>query len=131
MNMINEQIRELRELTYAVKNEMAGKHETSAALNEAADTIESLSAKLADIERPAEDCRGGWIYCGDGKNLPEEPFACIVTVIDTEPMTMTDFENILPYHVGYDGKQWNNSDGEQIPFDVIAWQPLPEPYHEP
>lgn len=51
MNMINEQIRELRELTYAVKNEMAGKYETSAALNEAADTIESLSAKLADRER--------------------------------------------------------------------------------
>lgn len=68
---------------------------------EAADTIESLSTKLmeanrelsfwrtyyinknrgqdkhtekvelTDMERPAEDYGGGWIYCGDGKNLPE------------------------------------------------------------
>lgn len=71
---------------------------------------------------------GGWIPCSE--RLPEEPFGCLVTVIDTNPMTMEDFENILPYHVGYDGNQWNNSDGEQIPFDVIAWQPLPEAYHE-
>ena len=68
-----------------------------------------------------------WIPCSE--RLPEEPFGCLVTVIDTNPMTMEDFENILPYHVGYDGNQWNNSDGEQIPFDVIAWQPLPEVYH--
>lgn len=70
---------------------------------------------------------GGWIPCSE--RLPEEPFGCLVTVIDTNPMIMEDFENILPYHVGYDGNQWNNSDGEQIPFDVIAWQPLPEAYH--
>lgn len=98
-----------------------------------ADTIESLSAKLraANMERSEEDC-GGWIYCGDGENLPAEPFACIVTVIDTEPMTQEDFESILPYHVGYDGKQWNDIEGNRIPFEVIAWMYAPkEPYHEP
>lgn len=67
-----------------------------------------------------------WISCDD--RLPEEPFGCLVTVIDTNPMTLEDFENILPYHVGYSEGQWNDKDGEQIPFEVVAWQPLPEPY---
>lgn len=188
---ISEQIKELREVAEMYEGLDGGK-----ILSEAADTIESLSAKqenayyvkrngkddvivsimynkadnkyhfvnlsknhicacgfetteeaIADmeqrknngsicdfylIERSAEDCGGGWIYCGDGENLPKEPFACIVTVIDTDPMTMTDFEAILPYQVGYIGGTWNDSDGRQIPFDVIAWMKAPaEPYHEP
>lgn len=60
--------------------------------------------------------------------LPEEPFGCFVTVMDTNPVTMEEFENILPYFVGWDGEQWNDADGEQCPFEVIAWMPLPEPY---
>lgn len=127
---ISEQVKELREI--ASEFDLDDKEELSNMINEAAGTIESLSAKLADMERSAEDCGGGWIYCGDGENLPKEPFACIVTVIDTEPMTMTDFEAILPYQVGYSGGTWNDSDGRQIPFDVIAWMKAPtEPYHEP
>jgi len=54
----------------------------------------------------------------------------LVTVMDCEPSTQTDFENILPYFVGYDGHGWNNADGETITFEVIAWMPLPEPYRE-
>ena len=70
----------------------------------------------------------GWIPCS--VRLPEEPFGCLVTVIDCEPVTQTDFENILPYFVGYDGESWNDEDGNEIPFEVIAWMPLPEPYKE-
>ena len=70
----------------------------------------------------------GWIPCSE--RLPEEPFGCLVTVIDCEPVTQTDFENILPYCVGYDGESWNDEDGNEIPFEVIAWQPLPEPFKE-
>lgn len=135
---ISEQVKELRKLANSKEFEP---HEPvtygfyariKSKLFKAADTIESLSAKLADMERSVEDCGGGWIYCGDGENLPKEPFVCIVTVIDTEPMTMTDFEAILPYQVGYSGGTWNDSDGRQIPFDVIAWMKAPtEPYHEP
>ena len=62
--------------------------------------------------------------------LPEEPFGCLVTVWDTNPVTMDEFENILPYFVGWDGEQWNDGDGQQCPFEVIAWMPLPEPYKE-
>ena len=59
--------------------------------------------------------------------LPEEPFGCLVTVWDEEPMTGEMFENLLPYFVGWDGEQWNDGDGQQCPFEVIAWMPLPEP----
>lgn len=69
-----------------------------------------------------------WIPCSD--RLPEEPYGCLVTVWDTNPITMDEFENILPYFVGWDGEQWNDADGEQCPFEVIAWMPLPEPYKE-
>lgn len=69
----------------------------------------------------------GWIPCSE--RLPDEAFGCLVTVMDCEPSTQTDFENILPYFVGYDGHSWNDADGNEIPFEVIAWQPLPEKYH--
>lgn len=69
-----------------------------------------------------------WIPVSE--RLPEEPFGCLVTVWDTSPVTMDEFENILPYFVGWDGEQWNDADGEQCPFEVIAWMPLPEPYKE-
>ena len=80
------------------------------------------------VQEVAEEYNGGWIPCSE--RLPEEAFGCLVTVIDCESVTQTDFENILPYFVGYDGESWNDSDGEEIPFEVIAWQPLPEPYKE-
>lgn len=69
-----------------------------------------------------------WIPCSE--RLPEEPFGCLVTVIDCEPVTQNEFENILPYFVGYDGHSWNDADGNEIPFEVIAWQPLPKPFTE-
>ena len=69
-----------------------------------------------------------WIPVSE--RLPEEPYGCLVTVWDTNPVTMDEFENILPYFVGWDGEQWNDGDGEQCPFEVIAWMPLPEPYAE-
>lgn len=129
---ISEQIENLRRIAKEW-NPDTPINPVSVTLNQAAYTIESLSAKLqaVNMERSAEDF-GGWIYCGDGNNLPKEPFGCIVTVIDTEPTTMADFETILPYQVGYSGGTWNNSDGDAIPFEVIAWIPAPrEPYHEP
>ena len=72
------------------------------------------------------DAEPHWIPVTE--RLPEEPFGCFVTVMDTNPITMEEFENILPYFVGWDGEQWNDADGEQCPFEVLAWWRLPEPY---
>ena len=84
-------------------------------------------AKIA-VQEVEREYNGGWISCSE--RLPEEAFGCLVTVMDCEPSTQTDFENILPYFVGYDGETWNNADGKEIPFEVIAWMPLPKPYKE-
>lgn len=78
------------------------------------------------VKQEAEQYNNGWIPCS--YRLPEEAFGCLVTVIDCNPVTLTEFENILPYVVGYDGDGWNDADGETIPFEVIAWKPLPQPY---
>ena len=80
------------------------------------------------VQEVAEEYNGGWIAVSE--KLPEEAFGCLVTVIDCNPITLTEFENILPYVVGYDGDGWNDADGETIPFEVIAWMPLPEPYQQ-
>lgn len=69
---------------------------------------------------------GHWIPVSE--RLPEKPYGCIITVMDTNPMTCDEFENIYPGFVGWDGENWNDADGNSISFEVIAWQPLPEPY---
>ena len=77
---------------------------------------------------PSAQPKPQWIPVSE--RLPEKAFGCLVTVWDTNPVTMDEFENLLPYFVGWDGEQWNDSEGEQCPFEVIAWMPLPEIYKE-
>ena len=69
-----------------------------------------------------------WIPVSE--RLPESAFGCLVTVYDTDLRTQDEFENVLPYFVGYDGETWNDADGKPIPFEVLAWMPLPQPYRE-
>ncbi len=62
--MISEQVKELRELADGYK--MADRPLAANTIYQAADTIESLSAKLhAENMERTEDC-GGWIACEDG-----------------------------------------------------------------
>ena len=88
----------------------------------------SVKECMLIVQEVAEEYHGDWIPCSE--RLPDDAFGCLVTIIDCEPSTQTDFENILPYVVGYDGDSWNDSDGNVIPFEVIAWQPLPKPFKE-
>nr|WP_300850878.1 hypothetical protein [uncultured Acetatifactor sp.] len=125
---ISEQVKELRELANDVwlnSNEKFG-----IKINQAADTIEALSAKLADMERPAEDCGGGWIYCGDGKNLPEEKINSNTRDFYEYQVTFQsdDVADVRHYKFGK-GHWWNC--GECMDKYVIAWRQNIEPYHEP
>ena len=90
---------------------------------EVADLVDDL---IEIVKQEAEKYKGGWIPVSE--KLPEEAFGCLVTVIDFNPVTQNEFENILPYVVGYDGNGWNDIDGETIPFEVIAWMELPQPF---
>ena len=104
-------------------------HQGDYKFNNAIDKAEQIVQEAAEEFAPDTNVGTyGWIPCSE--RLPEEPFGCLVTVIDCEPVTQTDFESILPYFVGYDGESWNDEDGNEIPFEVIAWQPLPEPFKE-
>lgn len=89
---------------------------------------EWLWGKLNDSleNAPTIEPEPHWISCSE--RLPEEPFACLVTVMDYNPTTCEEFENILPYFVGYDGGHWYDFDGEECPCEILAWQRLPKTY---
>ena len=111
--------------------ECEGKSEHDADLNKSTqlafdDAIEIVKQEAEKFGTDTNVGSNGWIPVSE--RLPDEAFGCLVTVMDCNPSTQTEFENILPYFVGYDGETWNDADGEEIPFEVIAWQPLPEPY---
>ena len=100
--------------------------EMKASSGYSAERVSAFSRAIEIVKQEAEQYNNGWIPCS--VRLPEEAFGCLVTVMDCEPSTQTDFENILPYFVGYDGDSWNDADGEEIPFEVLAWRKLPLPY---
>lgn len=125
---ISEQVKELRKA--AKWFDSACFPEGVKLANEAADTIETLSAKLADMERSAEDC-GGWILCKDGNNLPEESGYYDVTVeseINGEIIRTTECRC---FHK--DIKLWAELMEPEFAIDeiVLAWRNRPDPYHEP
>ena len=145
---ISEQVKELR--IVAVYKE----HSLKMLLEQAADTIEALSAKLA-----AAQYGDGWIYCGDGKNLPEEKLADMerpaedcgggwIPCKERLPEDGVDVLVLFEYfrYGEYDrlfqtkgisytfNGEWSgfvNGSSGWNQLRIIAWQPLPEPYHEP
>ena len=129
---VNAQIGILRRLSFECHCQW--KEELEFALSEAADTIEALSAKLADMERPAEDCGGGWIKCKDRlptkKECGDYRGSFIVTVYTNKLTTLyMEYEHTIVR--GKEVGRWIWNDRVNIPWEVIAWKPLPEPYHEP
>ena len=113
---ISEQVNKLREAAKSYRPYVP--YYVIGLLHNAADTIESLSAKLKEA-----DCGGGWIYCGDGKNLPE---------IECDVLLST---RSLDVYKGYraNAKEYFYAEGEGYILyeDVLAWMPQPEPYHDP
>lgn len=131
MSMISELVRELREIA-TNWNPNIPINPVSVVLNKAADTIEVLSAKLADMEQTAADC-GGWILCKN--RLPET-----LEYMEFEPtpymkrLEIAYMTDMVEYIIGYfDGYKWIDKRNRKIE-NVIAWKPflkLTEPYHEP
>lgn len=117
MSMISEQVKELREI--ASEFDLDDKEELSNMINEAADTIESLSAKLADMERSAEDCGGGWIECESGKLPDKEVICCDVCG-----------EIIIGYiHETYESEQtgFSAENSHEYMYNCVKWMEKPKP----
>lgn len=68
-----------------------------------------------------------WIPCS--KRMPEEACGCLL-IVEEDDFFGEPQEVLLPYFAGYDGEQWNDGDGQHVPFEVIYWQPLPQPPKE-
>lgn len=118
---ISEQLKELRDCVKKWQNfENVSSSEPFKFLSEASDTIEALSAKLEDMERSAEDCGGGWIYCGDGNNLPE---------IERDIILSTRSLDVYKgYRANTEGYFYAEGEGYILYENVLAWMPQPEPY---
>lgn len=89
-------------------------------LLQAADTIETLSAKLANMERSAEDCGIRWIYCNERfPKLTEYSYENVLKRLEIAYMTDT-----VEYAIGYyDDYKWIDKRNRKID-NVIAWKPF-------
>ena len=114
---ISEQVKELRIAGGTCIG--MGKELIARFLLEAADTIEALSAKLADMERSAEDCGGGWIKCESGKLPDKEVICCDVCG-----------EIIIGYiHETYESEQtgFSAENSHEYMYNCVKWMEKPKP----
>lgn len=113
MGMTSKQIDELRAYAKDRKGELAKM------INDAADTIEMLSAKLhaSQMERSSQYYHGGWIPVSE--RLPEDGTEVFIYL----------FDRPSPYIAWIEDTHWYTEDFEVDREDEpIAWMPLPEPY---
>ena len=138
MSLTTKQIDELRAYAKDRKGELAK------LINDAADTIEMLSAKLhaSQMERISQYYHGGWIPCQE--RLPEEDGEYLVLYYIRSRYKpyiydVMSFANDLYKIDKYDfpdkkgQKGWFYCDPEYGLCEynnVYAWMPLPEPYRE-
>lgn len=124
MSMIEQQVKEVRRIAKEW-NPNVPINPVSIMLNQVADTIEFLSAKLAaaNMERSDRYYGGGWILCED--RLPECGKRYLVTALwkDGEFVTYSVYDAVY----GSDG-MWHTHNYAPVSYKVIAWMPLPEPY---
>lgn len=120
MNIISEQVKELRELAEDCKCEN-DKDDIVRVLQVAADIIEELSAKLAttNMERSNAYYGCGWIACSE--RLPEKNGTFLI---------QTQNNNIYTAFYGYNTTCTYRAfwSGYMKVENVLAWQPLPKPY---
>lgn len=133
MSMISEQIKELREIAKNW-NPNTPINPVSVVLDKAADTIESLSAKLqaANMEKD-QRLDNGWVYC-------DEWLPSMVEYMELEPtphmkrIEVAYMTDSVEYLIGfYDGSKWMDKH-HNIIKNVIAWKPfvkLSDKHHEP
>ena len=101
-------------------------------IGEAADAIEDLQGFLGEAERDRDeymermdkmaDLMPRWVSGKD--KLPEEAYGCLMAII-WDSYGDDSFLNYYPELIGWDGEQWNDYEGEEIPLEVVYWMKLP------
>lgn len=122
MSMVGELVQKLRRMAFF---DIGGVGKT---LNQAADTIEELSAKVArqNMERSSQYYGGGWIPVEDW--LPEDGEEVLVWY---EYFRYGDYNRMFQtYGIGYQFHEHWSGDVSGTNARCIAWQPLP-PKYEP
>lgn len=117
---ISEQVKELRKLANGIDEKTRRFQHWSAKrwILEAADTIEILYAKLADMERPEKDCCG-WTECESGKLPDKEVICCDVCG-----------EIIIGYiHETYESEQtgFSAENSHEYMYNCVKWMEKPKP----
>ena len=134
MSLTSKQIDELRAYAKDKKGELAK------LINDAADTIEMLSAKLhaSQMERSSQYYHGGWIPCSE--RLPEDGTECLVSVRCSKKVVVVDMATYSTDLFKVDKEDFFGNRGESGWYylsgeygyckmlNVIAWMPLPESY---
>ena len=120
MSLTSKQIDELRAYAKDRKGELAK------LINDAADTIEMLSAKLhaSQMERSSQYYHGGWIPCSE--RLPKKNGFYLCTTKDC--ITILEFIEGNPHY--HEEPSFVSDVLGKCNSYVIAWMPLPEPYKE-
>ena len=113
MSLISKQIDELRAYAKDSNGELAK------LINDAADTIEVLSAKLyaSNMERSSQYYNDGWIPCS--KRLPDD--GRVVLWCNEHGSVFTSAITVRV------GKSWAIGKKHRL-SEIVAWMPLPEPY---
>lgn len=148
MNMIESQLQDLEKLKAFIALKCNADVTCEEArkplkiIDEAINAIKELSAKLsaANMERSSQYYNGGWIPCSE--RLPEEKPSIFAELKGTGKWRKSMWEKssdkvLITVEYKDGGKKTDvasTEDGEWNtyivgwPFEVIAWQPLPEPY---
>ena len=85
--------------------------------------VDTIKEMIEIVHEVAEEYKGGWIPCNE--RLPEDDSICIVTVEYPNNKTMVDYG-------WFDRKSvcWFVGMQEFRTSNILAWQPLPEPFKE-
>lgn len=120
---ILDRLEEERELSYADFSRYV--EEVSPCLDDEYDDFFHRGLERASrlVKEVAEEYNGGWIPCSE--RLPEDDYICIVTV------EYPNNETVVQYG-WFDKKRicWYVGMQEFRTSNILAWQPLPEPFKE-
>ena len=128
MSLTTKQIDELRAYAKDRKGELAK------LINDAADTIEVLSAKLhaSQMERSSQYYHGGWIPCSE--RLPKKSGRYIVTEQNFGGSSDANIHDVTVHSVYFraDDKEWDDADRRYVAdvSNITAWMPLLTAYRE-